>query len=105
MLFDESLQRELIERILAVVHPLRVIMFGSAARGEMGPHSDVDVLVVVPEGVRRSKVEGDIYMKLIGYKLPVDVIVATEDDLTRYGDNWSLVYYPALREGVEIYAN
>lgn len=101
--FDETLQKELIERILAVVQPVRVILFGSAARGSMGPNSDVDVLVVVPEGLRRSEIARKIYRRLIGYGLPVDVIVATEDDIDRYGQNKSLVYYPALREGRDIY--
>jgi hypothetical protein len=32
-----------------------------------------------------------------------DIIVATESDLRKYGDNFSLIYYPALREGREIY--
>jgi uncharacterized protein len=101
--FDEQLQKELIDRILAVVQPVRVVLFGSAARGEMGPNSDVDVLVVVPEGTKRGRVEGDIYVNLIGYGIPVDVIAATERDLEKHGDNWSLVYYHALREGRDIY--
>ena len=33
---------EVIERIVEVARPERIIVFGSAARGEMGPHSDID---------------------------------------------------------------
>ena len=36
---------ELTRRIVDAVHPLRIILFGSAARGEAGPDSDVDFLV------------------------------------------------------------
>ncbi len=103
--FDQTLQDELIRRVRDVVEPVRVILFGSAARGEMHENSDIDVLVVIDEDLKCRDITGDIYRKLIGYSLPVDVIVATEDDLTRYGDNFSLVYYPALREGRDIYVH
>ena len=38
---------EIIRRIVEVVQPEKIVMFGSAARGEMGPNSDVDLLVVM----------------------------------------------------------
>lgn len=37
---------QIIQRVVAVAQPDTIILFGSAARGEMGPHSDVDLLVV-----------------------------------------------------------
>lgn len=83
---------------------MRIILFGSAARGEARPDSDIDVLVVIPEDRHTGQVEGDIYENLIGFGIPVDVIAATEAELEQYRDNFSLVYYPALREGREIYA-
>ncbi len=91
-------------RIVEVAHPLRIILFGSAARGEMRPDSDIDVLVVVSEGVHRRHTAQTIYQKLIGFPLAVDVVVATESDLRKYKDNFSLVYYPASQEGREVYA-
>jgi predicted nucleotidyltransferase len=102
---NEQKLQELTERIVDAVHPLRIILFGSAARGEMGPNSDFDVLVVMPEGVHRRKTAQLIYRHLLGFGFATDVVVATESDLRKYGDNFSLVYYPALREGKEIYAN
>ncbi|NDJ18346.1 nucleotidyltransferase domain-containing protein [Myxacorys almedinensis] len=101
---DSPTIAELVQRIVAVANPVRIILFGSAAREEMTPDSDLDVLVVVPEGQHRRRTAGKIYMNLIGFGTPVDVVVATEDDLQRYGDNFSLVYYPVLREGKEVYA-
>ncbi len=70
----------------------------------MGPHSDVDLLVVVPDGVHRRKTAQAIYRNMIGNAFAVDIIVATVSDLQKYGDNIGLVFYPALREGKEIYA-
>lgn len=101
---DEQKLQELTERIVKAVQPLKIVLFGSAARGEMGPNSDLDVLVVMPEGVHRRKMAQLIYRQLVGFGFATDVVVATESDLRRYGDNFSLVYYPALREGREIYA-
>ena len=101
---DTKVLEELIKRIVEAAHPLRIILFGSAARGEMGPNSDLDVLVVVPEGTHRRHTAQTIYRNLIGFGCATDVVVATESDLHRYADDFSLIYYPALREGTEIYA-
>ena len=42
----KKILHDIIQRIVEVAHPQRIIMFGSAARGEMGPHSDIDLLVI-----------------------------------------------------------
>ena len=101
---DPNIIDDLVRRIVEVVHPLRIILFGSAARGDMGPDSDIDILVVVPDGTHQRHTVQTIYRHLIGLRATVDVVVATESDLQQYGDNFSLVYYPALREGRAIYA-
>ena len=100
---DPKMIDELVRRIVEVAHPLRIILFGSAARGAMGPHSDLDVLVVMPDGIHRRKTAQEIYRRLWGFGFAKDIVVVTESDLRKYGDNFSLIYYPALREGREIY--
>ncbi len=100
---DPKILEELVRRIVAVAHPLRIILFGSAARGEMRPDSDVDVLVVVIEGTNRRHTAQTIHRHLIGFPMAVDVVVATESDLQKRKNNFSSVYYPALRDGKEIY--
>lgn len=95
---------EIIRRIVEVAQPEKIIMFGSAARGEMGPNSDVDVLVVKSNVAHRGRLAGDIYMNLIGAGQAVDVIVVTPEDIERYKDAIGLVIKPALREGRVIYA-
>jgi predicted nucleotidyltransferase len=101
---DQKMITELVQRIVEIAHPLRIILFGSAARGEMKPDSDIDVLIVVPEGTHRRHTAQKIYRHMIGFPVAVDVVVATESDLRTFGENFSLVYYPVLREGREIYA-
>ncbi len=94
---------EIVRRIVAVADPDRIILFGSAARGEMGRHSDLDMLVVKSGGVHRRKLAQEIYMSLLGVGHPVDVVVATPEDLERYKDSIGLIYRTALQEGKVIY--
>lgn len=94
---------ELVRRIVEVAHPLRVILFGSAARGEMGPNSDLDVLVVMPDGVHRRKTAQEIYRHLWGFGFAKNIVVVTESDVREYGSNPYLIIKNALEEGKELY--
>ena len=95
---------EIIRRIVEVAAPDRIVLFGSAARGDMGPDSDVDLLVV-KSGVRhRGRLTNAIYLRLLGVGQPVDVVVVTPEDVERYGDSPALIIEPALREGTVVYA-
>lgn len=93
----------IIERIVEVADPERIILFGSAVRGETGPHSDLDLLVVKSD-VHRRKLAQRIYRNLIGVGQPVDIVVATPEDLDQYADSHALVISPALEEGTEVYS-
>ncbi|MDZ7359831.1 MAG: nucleotidyltransferase domain-containing protein [candidate division KSB1 bacterium] len=100
---DEQKLQELVQRIVAAVHPLRIILFGSAARGDMGPNSDLDVLVVMPDGVHRRKTAQSIYRHLRGFGFAKDIVVATQSDITKYRSNPYMIIKPALDEGRELY--
>lgn len=95
---------KLIERIVETVHPLQIILFGSAVRGEMGPDSDLDLLVVMPDGTHRRHTAQHIYGTVRGIKVPYDVVVATTSDLKKYGNSIGLIYRTVLEEGRELYA-
>ena len=94
---------EIIRRVSRVVHPRRIMLFGSAVRGQMGPDSDLDLLVIVRGPVHRRALAQEIYSNLHGIPMPVDVVVATEEDIERYGDRVGTILRPALREGEIIY--
>jgi predicted nucleotidyltransferase len=95
---------ELVKRIVEEVHPLRIMLFGSAAKEHMGPNSDIDVLVVMPEGVHRRRTAQLLYQKISGLETPFDIVVATPRDLQRHKDNIGLIYQTILQEGKEVYA-
>jgi predicted nucleotidyltransferase len=100
---QSEILKEIVHRIVEVADPEKIILFGSAARGEMGPNSDVDLLVV-KSGVHRRRLTQAIYMNLFGVGRAVDVVVVTPEDIEQYKDSFALVIEPALREGKVIYA-
>ena len=100
---DQKTLDDIIRRIVDVAQPEKIILFGSAARGEMGPNSDVDLLVIKP-GVHRLDLTGQIYRNMHGVGEAVDIIVVTPEDVERYGNSHALVIAPALREGKVAYA-
>ncbi len=93
---------DIVSRIVDVADPIKIILFGSAARGEMGPHSDVDLLIV-KDGVHRRDLAGKIYENLFGVGVPVDLVVVTSEDIERYKNSHALVIKPALRDGKVLY--
>jgi uncharacterized protein len=95
---------DLVRRIVEEVHPLRIILFGSAARREAGPDSDIDLLVVMPEGVHRRRTAQLLYQNVTGVGVPFDILVATPDDLRKHKDKIGLIYRTVLKEGREVYA-
>lgn len=95
---------EILRRIVPVIHPLRVILFGSAARGEMGPDSDIDLLVVMPDGTHRRRTMEEAHCLFTGLPFPVDVVVATPSDIERHAHSPGYIYATVLREGRELYA-
>lgn len=95
---------EIIRRVVAVAKPDRIILFGSAARGQMGPNSDLDLLVIKSGGFHRGRLTEEIYMALLGVGQAVDVVIATPEEVERYRDSYAVVVGPAIREGRVVYA-
>jgi uncharacterized protein len=100
----QDLLDDLVRRIVAAVQPERIVLFGSAATGRLGPNSDLDVLVIKSGQYRRLDVLHEIRRSLRGFGWPVDLIVATPEEVDRYKESFSLVYHAALKEGRELYA-
>ncbi len=94
---------DVIRRVVEAAEPEKIILFGSAARGEMGRDSDIDLLVIKGGKFNRWRLTTAIYRHLSGAEAAVDVVVVTPDDVERYGDSPYLVIHPALREGKVVY--
>ena len=79
---------ELVRRIVEAVHPRRVILFGSAARGEMGPNSDLDILVIMPDGTHRRRTAQEIYRRMWGFGFANRLFPADHCVLFHYGSTF-----------------
>lgn len=90
---------EMVRRIVERFHPERIILFGSHARGTAGPHSDVDLLVVMqPHGSKRRRAV-EIHGLLAGMGVPKDVIVVSPEEFEAYRDAPGTVIKTAWQEG------
>ena len=94
---------EVTRRILETVQPQRVLLFGSSVSGQFTKDSDLDVLVIMRGPVHRRQLAQAIYRSLHGILTPVDVVVATEQDVQQHGDAIGSILRPALREGQVLY--
>ena len=90
-------------RIVRHFNPVQIILFGSYARGEAHPHSDIDLLVVFSECADKRKTTVEIRRVLKDMPVPKDIIVSTREELERKRDWGGTVLRPAQQEGVILY--
>ena len=96
--------QEMVDRIVKQFDPEKIILFGSHARGDAGPDSDVDLLVVMPvAGSKRDKMV-EIGVALHDIPLPKDIIVTTPEDFEWRKEIVGTIERPAVQEGKVLYA-
>ncbi|MBI5527263.1 MAG: nucleotidyltransferase domain-containing protein [Deltaproteobacteria bacterium] len=100
----KSILDEIVRRIVEVAHPDRVILFGSAVRGAMGPDSDFDILVVKSGPIHRRHTAQKIHGAMFGVGAPVDIIVVTPEDVEESMKGVGSIIPVAVSEGVQLYA-
>ena len=98
---DELMLQQITAAIVAAVGPCRVILFGSAARGQMNEKSDFDLLVI-KDGEHYSRTR-NIHMSLPARTRRVDIVVASSQDIERHRHKPYYAIEPALREGRVLY--
>jgi predicted nucleotidyltransferase len=101
---NEALLTEVTQRIVAISDPQQIILFGSQARDDARPDSDLDILVVKEEVESPRREAARIYRALAGLSIPVDIVVARSDYVRRHRDVVGTIVRPALREGRVLYA-
>jgi uncharacterized protein len=95
---------ELLDPVVAYFDPRRVILFGSQARGEAGPDSDIDLLVVVDDDTPAEKVTLRAGTEArSGYRRPADVFPLTEETFRRKCGIPGTLARAALLDGVTVY--
>jgi uncharacterized protein len=100
---SEQLLRDMTRVIVDQVHPVRVVLFGSHARGVAGPQSDIDLLIVTPEGFgpnfSRRKVAAQLWRALARFHVPIDLVLYSEREVDEWRVSSNHLTTRALREG------
>jgi uncharacterized protein len=93
----------IVSRIVEQFDPLRVILFGSHARGTACPDSDVDLLVVIDHVDDKRSVTVQMRRALADLPIGKDIVVTTPEEIRRRGHLVGSILRSALREGKELY--
>ena len=103
----EDVLRPMVRAIVEEVQPEQIILFGSRARGDARPDSDIDLIVVEskPFGSSRSAYSEEVrlYRVLGRFDVPADVLVYSLADVEHWRDSLNHVLARALREGSVLY--
>jgi uncharacterized protein len=94
---------EIVERMLAVGNPDRIILFGSQARGDARPDSDFDLLVIEPSTQPRYKRAVRYRRVLAGIGLAKDILVWTPAEVAEWRTVPNAFITTALKDGVVLY--
>lgn len=100
---NKQIIEEMVRKITKRFHPLKILLFGSYARGTQGPDSDVDLLIVMPVKGSKRKKTVEIYGLLAGMGLPKDIVVVTPEEFETYADVTGTIVRTARREGKVLY--
>lgn len=100
---DADLLAALVERIVETIRADKVVLFGSHARGQAQPRSDIDLLVIAPSGEPRYRRSVPLYKTLADVPVEVDIVVYTPEEV----EEWSAVpqafVTTVLRKGRVLY--
>ena len=104
---DEPLLQRMVAAIVEAADPEQVILFGSRARGDARPDSDVDLVVVEAEPFgpgrdRRAEIVR-LMRALGGCPVATDILVYSLDEVEYWRDSLNNVLARALREGRVLY--
>ena len=103
MSVDQTLISEIVRRILSVAQPDKVILFGSAATGNMTRDSDIDLLIVEPQINDRRDEYVRIRRSLRGIEYPFDIMLITTQWFEDSKDVVGGIAYPAHKHGKVVY--
>ncbi len=100
---QEQIDR-MVKRIVTRFHPEAIILFGSQARGDARPDSDVDLLIVMPVDGPVCEKRLDVRQALRDIPMPIDVVITSPEDFAWRKDVVGTIEWPAAREGKVLYA-
>lgn len=100
---DDGLMDEIVRRIVATVHPHKIVLFGSRARGDARANSDIDLLVIADSSEPRHRRSRPLYGALRDIRVPIDIVVYTPDEVHEWSEVRQAFVTTAVREGKPLY--
>jgi predicted nucleotidyltransferase len=94
---------DVVHALVAHFDPLKIILFGSHACGSPTIDSDLDFLIVMPDGTDRRQTAIEIHRHLRDLPMPKDIVVTTPEEIAHRGQMIGSILQPALGEGRVIY--
>ena len=102
---DDPALAEVVLRLAEAFHPVCIYLFGSRARGDVGPDSDYDLLVLVPDSATPEQRQSRLaYRVLRGTGVAADVVVWTSRAFESRLHLRASLPSTVLREGKLLYA-
>ena len=95
---------EIVERLVTLASPVKIILFGSHARDQAQSQSDLDLLIVEKEVTDQYDEALRLDRALRDLMLPLDLVVVSEDQFNRYAVVPGTIYYRSWQEGRVLYA-
>ena len=102
---DLELVNEIVHRIVNAIHPEQVILFGSWARGNARPDSDIDLLVIANSTQPRYRRSAPLYGVLSDILIPMDIVVYNPQEIQEWSQVRQAFVTTAIREGTIVYEN
>ncbi|MCK4341396.1 MAG: nucleotidyltransferase domain-containing protein [Phycisphaerae bacterium] len=100
---DETLRQAIIDRIVAMVQPEKIILFGSRARGTARPESDFDLLVIARSDQPRYRRAAPIYGALSDILVPMDILVYSPQEVEEWSQVPQAFITTAVQQGTVLY--
>jgi len=88
-----------VKLLISAAHPVRIIVFGSHGRGDASDESDLDLMVIMPEVKNKYKEMVRLRRVLRPLRIPVDVLVYSQDEVDEWAHLPGTALYWALKEG------
>ena len=100
---EREQMHEIVRRIVGVIHPQKIVLFGSRARGDGRASSDIDLLVVAESAEPRARRSAPLYGALSDILIPMDIVVYRPCEVEEWSQVPQAFVTTAIREGKILY--